>query len=1082
MVRKIVLSVASVLMLCAVALAQNKQVSGTVTGSDGVPVIGATVVVDGTTIGTSTDLQGQYVLEVPADAVLSVSFIGYEETKEPVNGRTTVNVVLKESTQGIEDIIVTAYGQAKREAFTGSAAMVKSEDLVKSQTSNAVDALNGKVAGLQIVNASGQPGASSPTVVIRGFSSINAGTAPLIILDGMSFAGGLNDINPSDIESMSVLKDAAAAALYGSRGANGVILITTKRAKSQEAVVNVDIKVGVNQRAKQEYDVIKNPGEHYEMHYTLLKNYYTSEKGMSAHEAHVKANSVLTSASEGGLGYNVYNVPVGQDLIGVNGKLNPGAKLGREVIYEGQSYLITPDDWTKEIYMDGVRQEYNVNVAASSGQANFYGSFGYLNNEGIVEATGYERYTARLRADYQAKKWLKVGGNASYSYAYSNVAEAEGDSASSGNIFNYTSQIAPIYPLYVRDGKGNIMKDERGLTIYDYGTKSNAGSNAGLQRPFMPNTNGYADHLLNKHNSTTHVASFNGFADLILPEGFKFSFNGGVSMQQGGSLTTGNILYGQSAMTGGYIGKTSGVAWSYTLQQILSWNRQFGQHTVDVMLGHENNFDTVKSMSASKSGLFTNDVSELSQALKMSSMSSSLSRYSNEGYLFRAQYDYAGRIFGAVSFRRDASSRFHPKHRWGNFWSVSAGWLLNRESWFNVRWVDELKVKASYGSQGNDQIGNFLYMDLYQISNDGTDNWSVTFAQKGNENITWETNSNFNAGVDFGLFGYRLSGSLEYFHRKTSDMLSWFTVPSSLGYSGYYKNVGDMSNQGVELTLNAGLISKKNFQWSANLNVTYVKNQVEKLDPSAVTESYYDLAGNKYYGFRDGSNFYGLGQALYTKVYKAYAGVEESTGQPLYWARREYVNKVTGKTEVEMYKTTDYASDADYFVFDTSLPDLYGGFGTTFNFYGFDLSVNFVYQIGGTVYDSDYAMYMSSPSTTSVGMAYHKDLYQAWTPQNKTTDVPRFVMGDLYTASSSDRFVTDASYLSLQNINFGYTFPAKWMSKAHISKLRVYLACENVWLWSQRKGLDPRQSLTGGASAAYYSPMRTISGGVNVTF
>ena len=1082
MVRKFVLSVASILMLCAVALAQNKQVSGTVTGSDGAPIIGATVVLDGTTIGTSTDLQGQYVLSVPADGVLLVSFIGYEDSKVPVNGMTTVDVVLQESTQGIEDVIVTAYGQAKREAFTGSAAMVKSEDLVKSQTSNAVDALNGKVTGLQIINTSGQPGSSSPTVVIRGFSSINAGTNPLIILDGMSFAGGLNDINPSDIESMSVLKDAAAAALYGSRGANGVILITTKRAKSQEAIVNVDIKVGVNQRAKQDYDIINNPGQHYEAHYSLLRNYYEWEQGMSSYEAHIKANSVLTSATEGGLGYNVYELPIGQDLIGFNGKLNPSARLGRKVTYDGQEYLITPDNWTDEIYNDGVRQEYNVNVAASTGKSTFYGSFGYLNNQGIVDATGYERYTARLRADYQAKKWLKVGGNASYTYSYSDVATGEGDSTSSGNIFNFTTQIAPIYPLYVRDGKGKKMYDERGNVIYDYGTKTNAGSNAGLQRPFMPNTNAYSDHLLDQHNATTHMASFNGFADVIFPLGFKFSFNGGVSMSQGESLTTGNILYGQNAMTGGYISRSSGIAWSYTLQQILSWNHQFGQHNVDAMIGHENNFDMSRSLAASKSGLFTTDATELSQALKMSGMSSSLSRYSNEGYFFRGQYDYAGRIFAAASFRRDASSRFHPDHRWGNFWSLSAGWLINREGWFNARWVDELKVKASYGSQGNDQIGNFLYMDLYTISNDGTDNWSVSFAQKGNENITWETNSNFNAGVDFGLFGYRLSGTVEYFYRKTSDMLSWFTVPSSMGYSGYYKNVGDMANQGLEFSLNGNIMRKKNFQWDVNLNVTYVHNEILDLADSAVTETYYDLEGNKFYGYRDGSNFFGLGKALYTKVYKAYAGVEEETGLPLFWARRDYVDQNTGKTAYEMYKTTDYASDADYFVFDTSLPDLYGGFGTTLSAYGFDLSVNFVYQIGGTVYDSDYAFYMSAPSTNTVGVAYHKDIYNSWTPQNKLTDTPRFVLGDMYTAASSDRFVTDASYLSLQNINFGYTFPSKWMSKAHISKLRVYLACENVWLWSQRKGLDPRQSITGGASAAYYSPMRTISGGVNVTF
>ena len=1082
MVRKIVLSIASVLAVFSMALAQNKQVSGTVTGPDGAPVAGAAVVVDGnSSLGTSTDLQGKYTLLAPADGVLSVSFIGYEEQKVAINGKTTVDVVLKEATHGIEDVIVTAYGEAKREAFTGSAAVVKAEDLVKSQTSNAIDALNGKVPGLQIMNVSGQPGASSPTVIIRGISSIEAGVSPLIILDGMSFAGGLNDINPADIESMSVLKDAAAAALYGSRGANGVIMITTKRAKSREAIVNVDMKVGVNQRAKQDYDLIKNPGEHYEMHYKLLKNYYSQVAGYPGSEAHIKANEVLTSSQAGGLGYNVYTLPEGQNLIGVNGKLNPNATLGRKETFGGEDYWLTPDNWTDEIYMNGIRQEYNVNVAAASDKANFYGSFGYLNNEGIVKKTGYERYTARLRADYQAKKWLKVGGNASYSHAFSRVSTSEGDGSSSGNLFAFTSYIAPIYPLYVRDGEGNVRRDAYGNIIYDHGTPNAAGSNAGLSRPFQSNSNAYAAHLLDNNSTISNTAAFNGFADVLLPLGFKVSFTGGVSLNQYSAISASNPLYGQSAVSGGSIAREEGMSWSYTLQQLITWNRQFDLHNVDILLGHESNYDMTRYTAGSKQGLFAPNSSELSQGLKLYSASSAYGKYNNEGYLFRGQYDYAGRIFASVSYRRDASSRFHPDNRWGDFWSVSAGWLINKESWFNVSWIDELKVKASYGSQGNDQINDFLYMDRWSIANDGTDKWSIKFASKGNKDITWETNANFNAGVEFGLFGYRLAGSLEYFYRRTSDMLSFYSVPSSMGYSGYWKNTGDMVNQGVELNLNANIFNKKNFSWDVNMNLTYVDNHIARLEKSAVTEKYYDLAGNAYYGYKDGGNFYALGLPIYTKCYRAYAGVDQKTGEPLFWDRREFVNK-NGQTEFELFKTANYA-DAEYFVFDTSLPDVYGGFGTTFNLYGFDLSVNFVYQIGGTVYDSDYASSMSSPSSSmGIGDAYHKDLYKSWTPENPNSNYPRFVLGDQYTSASSDRFLTDASYLSLQNINFGYTFPSKWMSKLGVSKLRVYVACENVWLWSQRKGLDPRQSYTGGASAAYYSPIRTISGGVNLTF
>ena len=1084
MVRKIVLSLAAVLSVVGMALAQNKQVSGTVTDSHGAPIVGATVVVVGNSaIGTSTDTQGQYTLSAPADGVLEVSSIGYADQQVSINGKTVVNVILAEAAQKLDDVIVTAYGEAKREAFTGSAVMVKTEDIVKSQATNAMDALNGKVPGLQITNVTGQPG-SAPTIRIRGIASIEAGTDPLILVDGMEFAGSISDIASSDIESMSVLKDAAAAALYGSRGANGVILITTKRAKGRDAVVSVDIRVGVNQRAQVDYDKITDPGEYYEMHYKMLNNYYTQVVGLSAHDAHVRANNTMIdpSAGNGSLGYNVYTVPEGQTLIGRNGKLNPNATLGRLMTFNGEEFLVTPDDWTKEVYQSAIRQEYNVNVAAGNEKSSFYGSFGYLNQDGIVANTGYERYTARLRADYQAKKWLKVGGNATYTRSQSMQSSEDGVSGSTGNIFAYTSSIAPIYPLYTRDGKGNIRHDAYGNVIYDHGTATMAGSNAGLNRAFLANANPYAAIMLDKNSAVSNLAGFNGFADVLLPLGFKFTFNGGVSVRQSEAISTNNPLYGQYATSGGSIARQTTMYWSYTLQQLLTWNYTFAdRHNIDIMLGHENNYSMGRSLTANKQGLYSVDSSELSQGLKIVSGSSSFSEYINEGYLFRGQYDFDGRYFGSVSFRRDASSRFHPDHRWGNFWSVSAGWLINRESWFNAPWVDELKIKASYGSQGNDQISDFLYMDRYSISNDGTDKWAVAFSSKGNEEITWETNANINAGVEFSLWQGRLAGSIDYFNRVTTDMLSWYSVPSSMGYSGFWKNVGDMSNQGIELALNVNIIRKKNFNWNLGVNATWGKNKILDLDFENVKEQYYDLEGNSYTGYRDGSNMYAIGHSIYTKNYRAYAGVDENTGEALYWARREYIDKTTGEEKFELYKTAKY-SEADYFIFKTSLPDVYGGFNTSFDFYGFDLSLNFVYQIGGKVYDSDYASMMSSPSAQSIGRAIHKDMYKAWTPENNTSNYPRFVYSDSYTAASSDRFYTSASYLSLQNVNFGYSFPAKWMSKIGISRLRIYVAGENLGYISARKGLDPRQSIAGGASAAYYSPIRSISGGINVTF
>ncbi len=1079
MVRKIVLSIAAVLTMCNFALAQNRQVTGTVTSTGGSPVIGANVVVEGTTIGTSTDVQGKYVLEAPANSKLSFSSIGYATQVVALNGRTQLDIVLAEAAQSLDDVIVTAYGEAKREAFTGSAVMVKTEDIVKSQTTNAIDALNGKVAGLQLINASGQPG-STPTLLIRGVSSIESGKNPLIIVDGMSFAGSINDINPVDIESMSVLKDAAAAALYGSRGANGVILITTHRAKQREAVINVDIKVGVNQRATQDYDFITDPGKYYETHYAAIHNYNLG-LGMSADAAYHASNETLLKSTGGGLGYNVYKVPDGQSLIGRNGRLNPNATLGNVVSYNGEEYLLTPDNWTDEVYMNGIRQEYNVSAAAATDRSSFYGSFGYLNNEGIVANTGYERYTARLRADYQAKKWLKLGGNVSYAHGRTNSSTGEGSTNSTGNVFAFLPSMAPIYPLYIRDGKGNIRRDAFGNIMYDYGTATRNGSNAGIERPYMANGNAYADHLLNRHSTTFDTAAFNGFVDVILPKGFKVTVDGGVSMRHYDAIQTSNLFYGSSQGEGS-LAKEQGTYWAYTLKQILTWTRQFGSHNVDVMVGHENNFESSTYVGGSKTGLFSNNSTEMSQVLKVVSASSGSSYYTNEGYFARAQYDYDNRLFFSASYRRDASSRFHPDHRWGNFWAVSAGWLLNRESWFNADWVDELKVKFSYGQQGNDQLSSSYYWtDLYSIKNDGTDNWSVSFAQKGNENITWETNANLNAGLDFSFWKGRLSGTVEYFNRMTSDMLSFYTVPSSMGYSGYWMNVGDMSNQGLEVSLNGSLLRKKNFSWDVNLNMTYVRNRITDLSEQSKSEVYYTKSGKAYRGYRDGSSFYGVGLPIYTMLLKSYAGVDGQTGEPLFWKREEFINS-QGKQDFRLVTTKNYADEATYFLFDTSLPDLYGGFGTSFSFYGVDISFNFVYQIGGKVYDSGYAALMGSPSTSQGGSNYHKDIAQSWSPSNPNSALPRFVMGDQYTAASSDRFMTDASYLSLQNINVGYTLPRKITEKFGVSKLRFYLACENVWLWSQRQGLDPRQSYSGGSSTGYYSPIRTINGGINLTF
>ena len=443
MIRKLVLSLVAVLSVAAMAVAQNKQVSGRVSGEDGNPIVGATVLVEGsTTSGTSTNIAGEFALRAPVNGNLVVSFIGYESQVVAINGQTNLEVVLKEDTKSIDDVIVVAFGQAKKEAFTGSAGIVKSDDIAKVQTSNVAQALAGQVSGVQLSNSTGAPG-SSPSIRIRGFSSISASQEPLFIVDGAPYEGDLNNINPNDIESMTVLKDAASNALYGARGANGVIMITTKRAKGRDAIVTVDAKWGVNSRATKDYDYITDPGQYYETHYHALYSKFLSD-GQTAANAMILANNQLVSSEEGGLGYNVFTVPNGQYMIGSNGRMNPAATLGRRVTYKGQDYWLTADDWNDEAYENSFRQEYNVSVSGSTDRSNFYASFGYLNSKGIVQGSDMYRYTARLKADFQAKKWLKVGANASYANFDWNSLNADGEGESTANVFAFTSSMAPI--------------------------------------------------------------------------------------------------------------------------------------------------------------------------------------------------------------------------------------------------------------------------------------------------------------------------------------------------------------------------------------------------------------------------------------------------------------------------------------------------------------------------------------------------------------------------------------------------------------------------------------------------------------
>ena len=1056
--------IACLFLSIGMALAQT-QVSGTVTSSeDGSPVIGASIKVVGTNTGTVTNIDGNFSLNVSANAKLEVSYIGM--VTKTVKAAKNMKIVLDSDNQSLDEVMVVAYGTAKKSAFTGSAAVVGSEELSKKVTTNVADALVGSVSGLQMRGSSGQPGASQGSINIRGIASMYAATDPLVIVDGAPYSASLSNIPTDDIESVTVLKDAASAALYGARGAAGVIIVTTKKGANKEGKINVDMKWGVNSRAVPEYDVITDPGQYYEAVYSEFYNKYYYSDGMSANAANVKANTTMLNK----LAYNVYSYPTGEQLIGLDGKLNPNATLGRMVTAaNGQSYYLTPDDWSDAVFQNSLRQEYNVNASGGTERSSYYASLGYLNDEGIIKNSSFERITARLKADYQIKKWLKLGANIAF------VNSTQDANANLGTSLSFTSSMAPIFPLYLRqkDENGNVYipTDERGLPLYDLGS-----STLGVNRPFLNNTNPVASNNYDKSQTKGHQLNGTFTADFQITDFLKANLTSTIIWGQSNSTAYANPFFGAKTVVKGELGKASSESWRQNHVQTLTYFDNFGKHNVTLMLGHEYYKINTTYLSATAEGGFSPSILQISAFAKKKDSSGYESGYNVEGYFGNAQYNYDNKYFGSFSYRRDASSRFAKENRWGSFWSVGAAWLINKEVWFKAPWVDELKLKASIGQQGNDNIRPWAYTDVYTLSQVSDTEMSASFARLGNKNITWETTTNFNIGTEFSFFKGRLSGSFDFYTKKTTDLLFWLNVPESQGTRGYYNNIGDIRNTGVELTLTGHIFRTKDFDWSITANLAHNKTKILKLDSSKK---------NQYGGFYEKSAmdytlyWYKEGGPLYNGYLHKYAGVNEK-GEALYWVDEDVAeNEITGHPGKKLSYTTTNASKASMYETGSLLPKVSGGLSTTVSYKGFDASLSFDFQIGGKVYDMKYAGLMS-PMTenSSGGAAIHKDYLKSWSTNNTSSNLPRWQFGD-DNGQVSDRFLTNAGYFNFQSFTLGYTLPKNLVP--YFSKIRVYCSGENLGFISARKGLDPRFSYDG-VTGTSYSPTRNISGGIQLTF
>lgn len=1076
----------TVILTTTCAFAQAGLIKGTVvSASDNEPLPGATVIApDGQ--GVATNLDGEFQIRVAKGAILKVSYVGYQPAEvAAVDGMV---IKLTEGDNRMDEVLVVAYGTAKKSAYTGSASQVNSKEIENRMVTNPINALKGEVSGVQILSSNGQPG-SVPTVLVRGVGSINASTSPLYVLDGVPVeSGDIPQLNTMDIQSMTVLKDAAAAALYGARGANGVILITTKRGSEGEAKVTFDARWGSNSRMIPNYDVIKSAAQYYELAYTALYN-----GNLMAHnpaEAHAMANRTLMATDPTntafGAGYNIWTVPSGQALIGTNGKLNPNATLGYS---DGLNYF-TPDNWADASFQNGLRQEYSLSISGGTDRFNYYASASYLGDDGIVRGSDYDRFASRLSVEYQAKSWLKLTSSLSYTYVNSGSPDSQtsGDYNSGSNAFMMANTVAPIYPMFIRDANGTVLMDKsNGNPVYDYGD----GQYSKGIRNFYNKNNAVSDLIYNTNEYLMDVLNTKWGAILTPVKDLTVTGTVGYYLDNTRYHEVLNNLYGQMAEYGGSATQQQSRTRAINLQALATYKHTIADvHNLDYLLGYESYDYNNEGVQAVGYNLYQPGVWAVNNTLNNDRRKGygSSSSYATRGIFGRINYDYSGKYFGSVSYRRDASSRFAPDNRWGNFFSVSAAWDIAKEAFmYQYTNLDMLKLKASFGQQGNDGIGNnYAYLDQYALS--GADSWSDNnLAYKGNPEITWETSNSFNAGFDFSFFKGRVMGTLEYFQRQTSDMLYNKPVPPSNGYDFIPMNVGSMRNNGMELELRVRPIQTRDITWEIMLNTTWQKNKVLSLHP--------DLNGQMISGVR----IYREGESMYNYYLVEYAGVDPSNGEPLYWAKRDALDDNGNKIPVawdaagnateylqEEYKTNNYdtANANNRKITGNTLPTFYGGFGTSLQAYGFDFSANFSYSLGGRVLDYSYTDLLHSGDSKSMGTNWHTDILKAWTPENPNTNIPKLNSNATYDlANNMTTFsLVSANYLALNNVTLGYTIPGKLTKKIGIETIRVYASGDNLALWSKRKGLDPRTGLAGTRSNQTYAAIRNISGGVRVTF
>ena len=1041
------------LFLTFTAFGQRISVKGTVTdATSGEPIAFASVVVQGTMTGTATDVEGKYTISVAPNANLVFSSVGYKTQSVPVGGKSVIDCALAPDSEYLEDVLVVAYGTAKKESFTGSAQTIKSEKLEKRTVANVTKALDGLAAGVQTTSGSGQPGAGA-SVIIRGFGSLNASTSPLYVVDGVPYDGAINALNPNDIESMTVIKDASAGALFGARGANGVVIITTKQGGEGAATVNFKGNWGVASRAIDRYNTLDAYQWTEDIFYMMKSS--RMDEGYSASAASLIAIDDMLNGADAIFGINEEFNPFTVDVANLF-----DLETGKIVAGTGLKWN---DDWLDLCTAPApLRQEYQMTVTGGNKNNKYMFSLGYLSEDGLVQYTNFERVSARANVENQIKPWFKTGLNMSFAHNTTNSTTlgSSGSSSAYSNVFYSCQLMAPIYPMYLRNADGSYNLDANGNKQYDWGENRPAGASAG----WNPLANLVEDKYLSASDNLSGrtFVDFGGLQSGPLA-GLKFSLNYGFDIVNAKAKTYYNPFFGNAKKQSGLAEIADGRTFSYTFNQLLTYNRQLGNGHIDLLVGHEAYAYQYQYLMGYKSGYPFGGLYELAPATTIEDTSSYTNSYRVESWLSRLNYDIADKYYFSASFRRDGSSRFHKDSRWGNFWSVGASWRLSQEPFMQgYDWLNNLTLKASYGVQGNDNLGSlYAWQAFYSLSYPNGSNPGAVVTSLESRDLRWEKNKNTNIGIEATVFD-RLSATVEFYNRYTEDMLMEYPMAVSLGFSGYNKNIGNMKNSGVEISLTSEIVKSEKIRYAMTWMGSTVKNKVLHLadKPEIVSGNYIIKEG----------------ETLYSFYLPESAGIDPATGAKLYWMRNQ---KDANDNPIDDYITDSYQKAGTCKrVCGSRLPILYGSWSNDVRVGNFDFSLMTTYSIGGKVNDGVYRGLLYS---SYIGQAAHVDRLNAWKQPGDITTLPKIEAHGSARVALTDDELFDASYFAIKNITVGYTLPSKALKAMNIKSARVSLTADNLKLFSALKGMDPQYNFTGGTGYSY-TPSRTVSVGLDINF